>query len=264
MRFQNVDVSKEKEIMEYAAKHKSIGWIVNTRGPWDLVFVIWAQTIPDFKEVVDEISYKYGNYFKEKYVSIATKVYHFKHNYIYDAKDYSELIVGGNKNIESYDETDLKILGLLAKDGRISTLAIAKKLDVTPNGIKYRMRKLRNKGIIQGYRPYIDLTKLGFQRFKVILLLKDLTQQKMMKLIEFLRCEPYVVYVTEAVGHSDLEFEIDVENSSQLHEFMNQIRVEFADTLKDYQTCMTYSEIGINYLPGEKHRFLNLNDNQGL
>jgi DNA-binding Lrp family transcriptional regulator len=253
IRFQNVDPKKEAEIIEFARRHKNIGWIIRTQGPWDIVFIIWAKHINTFREVTEEICFHYSQYFQNKQVSVATSIYHFRHNYLFESKDFSHLILGGTSDMEDYDDTDLKILGMLSEDGRISTIDIAQKLDVTPNTVKYRIRELSKKGILQGVRAGIDVKKLGFQRYKVLLVLSNMNRNNFLRLVEFLRCEPNIVYVTEAIGPADLEFEIDVRNNEHLNEIMKKIRYEFADTLKDYQTCMTYSEEEINYLPLQKH-----------
>ncbi|MBW2999688.1 Lrp/AsnC family transcriptional regulator [Candidatus Woesearchaeota archaeon] len=249
MCFQNVDVEKEKEIMDYARKQPAIGWIVRTQGPWDLVFVIWAKNILDFNNTCDDICCKYVSYFKHKFVSIATNLHLFKYNYLYDTQDFSEHMVGRDFEQEKVDITDLKILELLTKNGRMPTLMIAKKLGLTPNAVKYRIKGMIRKKIIHGFRAALNINQLGYQRHKVLLVLQNMTKQRFNSLVEFLRCEPNVVYITEAVGQGDLEFEIDVKNNDQLYGTINKLRSEFSDILKDYQICLTLSEKEINYLP---------------
>lgn len=93
----------------------------------------------------------------------------------------------------------------------------------------------------------------------MIMTLQNMTEQKMMMLMEVLKQNPYVTYVTESVGCGDLEFEIDVRDSNELHDNMNLIRRKAKDLIKNYEICMTYSEEQINYLPGSEHRIKNLN-----
>ncbi len=59
------------------------------------------------------------------------------------------------------DATDCAILGLLQSNGRISNADIARRLDMAPSAILDRIRKLEQKGIIQGYTARIDPTAIG-------------------------------------------------------------------------------------------------------
>lgn len=59
------------------------------------------------------------------------------------------------------DETDRKILSILAQHGRISTVALARKVNLTPTPCAHRVRALEEAGIITGYRAMLAPQKLG-------------------------------------------------------------------------------------------------------
>jgi Lrp/AsnC family leucine-responsive transcriptional regulator len=248
-RFQNVDLAKEKEMASFASKHPEVCWVVNTKGAWDMVFVILTDKINEFKKLCDDFSYKYGSHFQTRQVSIATKVHHMKHNYLYGTNDDKEYVLGGDTEEENIDDTDYRILSILSRNARISTLEIARQLDITPNTVKYRIKKLLDSGVVLCFRSAIGVKMLGHQRHKVIITLQNMTENKMMQLMEFLKQNPRIVYITEAVGTGDLEFEIDVHDSNELHENINKMRGEFGDLIRDFEVCLTYSEDQINYLP---------------
>ncbi|MBW2971443.1 AsnC family transcriptional regulator [Candidatus Woesearchaeota archaeon] len=254
MRLQNVDIAKEKEIVKFANKYPQVCWVVSTKGPWDLVFVMLVKKINEFKGLCDEFSFKYGPHFQTRYVSIATKIHHLKHCYLYGTAEECEKVMGGDISDEPLDETDSKILEILARDARISTLDIARRLNISPNTAKYRIKNLRESGVILCFRAAISIKSLGYQRHKVILTLQNMTQEKVRHMIEFLKHNPNITYITEAVGTGDMEFEMDVQGSNELHENMTKIRKEFGDLIKDYDICMTYSEEEINYLPLESKK----------
>lgn len=67
----------------------------------------------------------------------------------------------------SLDETDLRILALLQPNSYLSNNDLAKKIGMAPSAVLERVRKLEQKGIIQGYptriRPEaIELKLLAF------------------------------------------------------------------------------------------------------
>lgn len=57
--------------------------------------------------------------------------------------------------------TDLAILRLLQANARMSNADIARQLDMAPSAILDRIRKLEQRGIIQGYGVRIDAAAVG-------------------------------------------------------------------------------------------------------
>ncbi|MBW3001915.1 Lrp/AsnC family transcriptional regulator [Candidatus Woesearchaeota archaeon] len=248
LKLQNSTPEKEKEIIDYVKKHLSIGWVVSIEGPWNLVLVIWAKDINQLKNVTDDIYLKFAKNIQNKAVSIATNVYHYKNNYLYDKKEDTEWRIETYAQ-EEIDFTDAKILGLLAKNARIPLYKIADKLEITTATARNRIKNLQKRKILIGFRAMLNTAKLGYQYFKVFLYLENLTKDKKSKLLTFLRYNPKVIYITEAIGISDLEFEPMAKDILELYDLLNKIKKEFSDVLRDYTIILNYEVHQINYLP---------------
>jgi Lrp/AsnC family transcriptional regulator, leucine-responsive regulatory protein len=54
------------------------------------------------------------------------------------------------------DEIDTKILTILQSDARTSNAEIARRLTMAPSAILERIRKLENRGLIEGYEARLD------------------------------------------------------------------------------------------------------------
>lgn len=59
------------------------------------------------------------------------------------------------------DRTDRRILECLQRDGRISNVALARKVNLTPTPCLERVRRLERGGYIRGYTALLDAEKLG-------------------------------------------------------------------------------------------------------
>jgi Lrp/AsnC family leucine-responsive transcriptional regulator len=59
------------------------------------------------------------------------------------------------------DATDRTILELLQANARISNADIARQLDMAPSAILDRIRKLEQRGVVQGYTARIDPAAVG-------------------------------------------------------------------------------------------------------
>jgi Lrp/AsnC family leucine-responsive transcriptional regulator len=65
-------------------------------------------------------------------------------------------------NIERIDEIDGKLLHFLQDDARISNAALARELGMAPSAILERVRKLEERGLIQGYEARLNSAALGW------------------------------------------------------------------------------------------------------
>lgn len=65
------------------------------------------------------------------------------------------------------DETDIRILSALQREGRITKLKLAEMVNLSATPCWERLRRLEKKGIIAGYHASLDLTQLA--RFTLVL-----------------------------------------------------------------------------------------------
>jgi Lrp/AsnC family leucine-responsive transcriptional regulator len=59
------------------------------------------------------------------------------------------------------DATDRRILGLLQENARVPAAEIARAIGLAPSAVHYRIRKLEESGVIQGYETKIDPRSVG-------------------------------------------------------------------------------------------------------
>lgn len=59
------------------------------------------------------------------------------------------------------DQTDLRILGELQADGRLSIAELSRRVNLSPTPCLERVRRLERDGYIAGYRAVLDPIKLG-------------------------------------------------------------------------------------------------------
>ncbi|MBF9042837.1 winged helix-turn-helix transcriptional regulator [Rhodobacterales bacterium HKCCE4037] len=59
------------------------------------------------------------------------------------------------------DAADLRILAVLAEDGRIPVTELASRVGLSKTPCQARMKRLRDEGYIQGFRAVLDPARLG-------------------------------------------------------------------------------------------------------
>ena len=75
------------------------------------------------------------------------------------------------------DRIDLRILGALQQDGRISNLKLADAVALSPTAVLARVQRLTREGFIRGYHAELDPDKLGRGLVVFVEVLLDRTTQ---------------------------------------------------------------------------------------
>ena len=68
---------------------------------------------------------------------------------------------------DDLDEMDLKILELVEADFDVSLETVAAKLDLSKSAVHYRVKKLKERGVIRGVTADVDPLKLGLEMVAV-------------------------------------------------------------------------------------------------
>jgi Lrp/AsnC family leucine-responsive transcriptional regulator len=100
------------------------------------------------------------------------------------------------RKLRPLDRTDRLILQCLQQDGRISNVALARKVNLTPTPCLERVRRLEREGYIRGYTALLDpvMVDAGLLVFVEIDLLRTSPdafrnfRREAMKLSELLEC----------------------------------------------------------------------------
>ena len=66
------------------------------------------------------------------------------------------------------DKTDIEILKILQKNGRITNTELAKKIGISPPPALERVKKLEKNGVIRKYVALVDPSSIGIETFTFV------------------------------------------------------------------------------------------------
>lgn len=133
------------------------------------------------------------------------------------------------KSNPKLDKTDLKLLFELDKNSKIAVTSLAKKLKISREIVKYRIKKLTSDGVIKSFTAMINPAKFGYIIYKTYLKLQNLDDEKEKSLLDFLRNHKRVFWLMKADGVYDLMFGVYVENIVQFNDFMIEFLGKFSE-----------------------------------
>jgi DNA-binding Lrp family transcriptional regulator len=232
--FQYVSSDVKEEIIQYFVDHKD-SWIVATvKSEIDLDVVLWVKDIFDFYQFWDKTLDKYEDYFAKYSISIYIQAHVYKKSYLLSEEESEtdrELfrMNCGGKPVE-IDETDHKLLNEVAVNARAPLIELAEKLGCSSQSVNYRIKNLVKSGVIKAFRVDLDLSKLGLQKFKVDIYLKD--HKLKTPIFNYLKNKHYLEFMNLAIGWADLEPEFVVKDFDELLKTLDKIDTKFSGAIK--------------------------------
>jgi len=232
----------EKQIIEYLKNNPFISWIGTSAGKWSLVFdIILHEENSNLENILKDFLKKFGNFIDDYKLLKLSESEYFASKLI--GKEGNSISTNKTKSKIKLDKTDYKILSLLNQDSRKTLVDISTKTDLTPNGVKNRIKKLTENNIISQYTISIDWRKLDYEWFTIQIKLIKHDKEIEKETKKFFRNHKKVVFYYKYLGGSwDFDIGVLVQNSNELRDFINEYRRKFSVVSKISDVFLTLEE----------------------
>lgn len=244
MQIQNATPEKEKEILNFFINHKLVTRVISIDGDYSVGCLILAKTIKEVSDFWRELLNKYVNYTGDRSLTIITGIKKFARAYFLEQKENKEESINllTESNLVDLDESDIKLLKLLAEDSRTQIIDLASKLNLTSKTVISKIKKLEEQKVIVCYQTKFSLEKLGYQHFRVTFRLDNITKEKMKELINYANFHPNINYAHEVLGGDDFEIDIETKGLPELRLIIEDLKSRFMDIIQSYKTMQFYKE----------------------
>jgi DNA-binding Lrp family transcriptional regulator len=246
VRFKEIDENLRQEVIEWAKKHASVAGIVSLDGKWDFELSFWAKNPSEFNQIYEAFIIKFGSHILRKIVSIILEMEHRPYNFLYEKPNDYSLTVGCPDNL-TIDKVDYVILDILSKNCRAPLTEIAKKVGVSANAVKYRIKNLEKKKIIKGYSTIINNNYFNLNHYRVLLFLSDPSKKKIAR--SFLLQQKDVIFITQLIGAADIKFEILCSSPLRVYKLIDELNHLQPGLVRDFDEIIIRGEEIIDYFP---------------
>lgn len=131
------------------------------------------------------------------------------------------------------DLKDRKILSELEMNARINVASLGKKVGLSKQVVMYRIKKLEDSKIIQGYNALVDVTRLGQTIYVVYLRLVQISSAIERQWSEKIVNHSNILAVGKNAGDWDLTIVIRAENNQEFDKIFKEITLGKSDKIKD-------------------------------
>ncbi|MFC1697550.1 Lrp/AsnC family transcriptional regulator [Nanoarchaeota archaeon] len=247
-KFQDMTLSKEKEVIDYWGEDSSAVWVGQIRGKWDLAVSILAKSNFDFGRILAKFMNKYAKFINTKDVLLTEYSPIYSREYLTETKP-SEFVYGLPTEPYKLDNADVKILKVLSNNARMPIIDLVQKTKLSRDIINYRLKKLIKDKIIVQYRAYPNLNNIGINLYKIIFRTKNMDKESENKIKAYVKQHKKATQFLKLIGSWDLEIEFEVGSEDELYKLLNDIRKEFSDVIRDFDIIRVTDTFKYDYFP---------------
>lgn len=250
--YQYITPAIQKEIEEFFTKSKHSFIVVSTYGPFDLSVLMGIHDIRELYALWQDIQNKFGYYFQKQNFAFYLNETHLSLDYLlgtnkrtFAPKPFALHTI--KPEIIQLDTIEYRILQEISGNARVPLTELSKTLDLSSRQIGYRIKKLYDVGIIEGFRTEIDITKLGYNTYKVYIFLREYRLRQ--QILSYISQHPNLVCIDTTTGESHLELEFHLISIDSLHRILQDVSEKFPNAIKNYQYCSVKEVHKWLYLP---------------
>ena len=257
VKFAHITEEKKQEIVDFVRNGRNFGWMSLSEGTFDMMIGAHFPSVTDFEKYRNEFFSRFDMYFQKDAFALLTEGESYPRQYVLGGKqdkvaktsrDFPmrkvfKFTVPSEK--EKLDTEDLRILKMLAENSRQPLTDMAKILGMTERVVPYRKRMLEKKGVIVGYKLFIDSRELNYTLFKCLIKLHGAGQKRFNDLLGYARQHPNVIYWEKTLGEWDIELHIEVSSPEEFYSIANDVRYKFSDVVRNFDTLLVTEDAPI-------------------
>lgn len=233
--------SRRSELVKYLKKHKSVYWVAECDGAWDLIFTLLADTAQKFYLIRGEILSKFDDIVIESALATLVDI-DMCYKHYFQGKGQGHFFIGGEQVDVELDDIDRAVLKILADNSRTDIKDLAETINSTPTVVTHRIKKLEDLKVIVGYRIDVGLEELGMTFFKAQLFPRVHNEQVEEELRQYVRQSPHITYFIRQIGPCTLELELDANDYYHFNEILGALRKKFCGILRNIETILVRND----------------------
>jgi DNA-binding Lrp family transcriptional regulator len=246
LQLQNINEKEERDLLEKIKNKHYVGWIVNSSGKWDVVLCIYAQSTLQFDKAMNEILEICSNKVHEYIFTQLISAEHIGYRFLGE-KVSSEIFQSDKVSPFELEILDKKILKELSQNARLTSVEISERINIPLHLVRYHLKSLLKKKIIEGAKPKINISKLGLQWHLLLIQFASIGEKRKKEFIDFCLSHPKFYYVTHTAGQYNLMLDIHVKSAQEFREVLFELKEKYSDVIKTYESLLIFEEYKIDY-----------------
>lgn len=233
----------EQKIVEKLREDTRIGWLIQCMGRANIILLVYARTLHEFEIAYSDVRTACSRYLRDAHFAVLTQ-----------SRKLSYRFLGGTESSQNEQETvvapdhdDYILMKAISQDARARLTDISRRTGTSIDILRYRLRKLQEQGIINGFRTKLNISLLGMQWYLLLLRLDAGAEKR--ELVRYLRHHKETYYLTSTLGSYDLLVDVHVQSVQDVHELISKLRDHFPGAVRMFDIVLVFKEHKLSYLP---------------
>lgn len=241
LKFNHFNEEIRKEVVNFLKNERSVKWIADCEGSFDLMFSMRCKTIFEFDCLKERFFYNFDKYLNRKTIALVSEAITYTRGYILNQKKEAFILYSGSEEIQLTEE-ESKILEAISSNCRVEIPKLSKKLKLTQRVIRYAIKQLEKKEVISGYKLAIDYQKINYLFFKLFINLQNASPERIKTFKHYCKEHPNFTYWVKVIGSWDMEHELEVKCIRDFYNILSDIRTKFSDIIQTMDAVMITHE----------------------
>lgn len=138
-----------------------------------------------------------------------------------------------DKNVK-LNKKDIKIVNALFENGRCPYSTIAKKANISRELTAYRIKRLLNNKVLNGFITIINPKALGYLKYDMYVRFQKMHEKKEKEIINKLKQEDSIILVATIGGNYDLALQISVKSIDHFDKILTKVLTIGGDYINTY------------------------------
>jgi len=237
--------SQEKAFITFLDKEMHAGLIFRMDYPYRYGIVLWTKSIYDIEQAIINIKRQLGKLLLRYNYTLLCTYRVFPKDYLFEKKYHEQSYTNTPASIADIDTNDFHILQQLSTNATLSTVQIAKNLNLPQTTVSNKIKMLEKKKIILGFRAEIDFIKLGYTNYFLEIYLED--NHNLAQIESWANTCKNTVWLQKIIGTCDIEIEVEVKDRTELESLLHELRTKFKNIRKIIFWSQEYKKL--TFLP---------------
>ncbi len=239
---------KEAEIIDYLVGLAQTRWVGVIKGRFNIGVVFLVKTQEELVGIWDKFNERYHEHIYEPQICISYGLERYRlpfaKRYLKERGKTDAVQLGIRVEMT---KTDTALLHLISGNARISLIELSEKLNLSPATVQYHLKQMINKKIVLGFRPILNMEKLGYTLYKIDFNIKNTSDYQ--KIRAFAHEHEDIFCLIKTIGWADAELEVYAQSTQRFYEILDEIRTRFDGVIRDHNFFMYSKIIKFRYTP---------------
>lgn len=244
------DVETRDKIIQALVKSRTISWVAKLGGDFDYGISILAKRVEDAGLLLEKLAQRFGDVLADRALIVRRTFHAFVRKYLAPhVTQWPEMYFGAQAELASIDDLDHRILSLIANQGMESHREIGRLLSIPHTTVSRRLESLEERKLISGYIYRFDLSSLGNNAYRIMLVSRGLSPAFTKELYDFCKQHPYILRFMTTMGAWDYEMDVEVESPEDVTKITDALRARFSERLHSLHTTQIFRHLKYSSYP---------------